>query len=308
MVAMTSYPFYQADVFTSTPLTGNALAMFPDAEGLNDTTMQAIAREMNLSETTFVFPSDRASRRIRFFTPNAEIPLAGHPTIGTWWLLAELGQVELPDHGVERFTQETGAGVLPVDVHSQDGKPSEVVMVQALPEFGQLVTDSSELGLALGGNEDTVLGDPQPQVVSTALPQLMIPVRSLAELQRLPSGGGGGKLVSLLRELGTDCAMCYTPETIDPEATVHCRMFAPGLGVPEDPATGSAAGALGSYLVWHNIVRPHDGVGTVVVEQGLEIGRPSRIHVEIAVGNGGEITEVRVGGEAVTVIHGEIRL
>lgn len=305
---MTSYPFYQADVFTRTPLTGNALAMFPDAEGLNDTTMQAIAREMNLSETTFVFPSDRATRRVRFFTPNAEIPLAGHPTIGTWWLLAELGQIELPDHGVERFTQETGAGVLPVDVYSKGGKPGRVVMVQALPEFGQLVANSSELGLALGGQKDTVLSDPQPQVVSTALPQLMVPIRSLAELQRLPSGGAGGKLVSLLRELGTDCAMCYTPETVDSGATVHCRMFAPGLGVPEDPATGSAAGALGSYLVWHNIVRPHDGFGAVMVEQGLEIGRPSRIHVEIAVGNGGEITEVRVGGEAVTVIHGEIRL
>jgi len=308
MVAMKRYIFYQADVFTRTPLTGNALAMFPEAEGLTDTTMQAIAREMNLSETTFVLPSACATRRIRFFTPNVEIPLAGHPTIGTWWLLAELGHIELPHHGAERFTQETGAGVLPVDVHTESGKPSQVVMVQALPEFGPLVADPSELGLALGGQKDSVLSEPQPQVVSTALPQLMVPFRSLCELQRLPSGGAGGKLVDLLRLLGTDCAMCYTTETVNSEATVHCRMFAPGLGVPEDPATGSAAGALGSYLVRHNIVRSHDGVATVVVEQGLEIGRPSRIRVEIAVGNEAEITEVRVGGEAVTVIHGEVRL
>jgi trans-2,3-dihydro-3-hydroxyanthranilate isomerase len=308
MVAMTSYSFYQADVFTRTPLTGNALAMFPDATGLSDETMQGIAREMNLSETTFVFPSDKATRRIRFFTPTAEIPLAGHPTIGTWWLLAELGRVELPDHGTERFTQETGAGVLPVDVLSEGGKPSEVVMVQALPEFFEQAPDPARLGVALGGGKDTVLDEPLPQVVSTALPQLMVPIRSLEELERLPSGGAGGTLVDLLRELGTDCAMCYTLETKDPAATVHCRMFAPGLGVPEDPATGSAAGALGSYLVWHNIVRPHDGVGTMVVEQGLEIGRPSRIHVEVAVGNGGEITEVRVGGAAVTVVEGELRL
>ncbi|UCG86537.1 MAG: PhzF family phenazine biosynthesis protein [Gemmatimonadota bacterium] len=305
---MTSYPFYQADAFTRTPLAGNALAMFPDAQGLTDTTMQAIAREMNLSETTFVFPSEKATRRIRFFTPNAEIPLAGHPTIGTWWLLAELGHVELPDRGVERFTQETGAGVLPVDVHSEGGKPCQVVMVQAEPQFGLQVADPSELGLALGGQKDTVLRDPRPQVVSTGLPQLMIPIRSLAELELLPSGGAGGKLVDLLKQLGTDCAMCYTLETVDPKATAHCRMFAPGLGVPEDPATGSAAGALGSYLVRHDIVRPHDGVGTIAIEQGLEIGRPSRIHVQIAVGSGGEITEVRVGGEAVTVIHGEVRL
>jgi len=304
---MTSYPFYQADVFTRTPLTGNALAMFPDAAGLNTETMQAIAREMNLSETTFVLPSEVATKRIRFFTPAAEIPLAGHPTIGTWWLLGELGRVELPDHGLERFTQETGAGVLPVDVYCEAGKPARVVMVQALPEFGPTVEDPAELGQALGGGNDTVLGDPKPQVVSTALPQLMIPLRSREELERLPSGGTGGRLASLLKDLGTDCAMCYTLESED-SALAHCRMFAPGLGVPEDPATGSAAGALGSYLVWHNIVRPHDGVGTIVVEQGIEIGRPSKIHTEISVGNGGEITEVRVGGEAVTVIEGELQL
>lgn len=305
---MTSYCFYQADVFTSTPLSGNPLAIFPEAEGLSDETMQALAREMNLSETTFVLPSERATRRVRFFTPAAEIPLAGHPTVGTWWLLAELGVVELPDQGIGRVTQETGAGILPVDIHLDAGKPREVVMVQTLPDFGPMLPNPADLGEALGGTKDTVLSNPAPQVVSTALPQLMVPVRSLAELQELPSGGSGGKLVAMLRGLGTECAMCYALETVDPTATVHCRMFAPGLGVPEDPATGSAAGALGSYLVLHNIVRPHDGVGTVVVEQGLEIGRPSRIHVEVAVGNGGEITEVRVGGTAVTFIEGEVRL
>jgi trans-2,3-dihydro-3-hydroxyanthranilate isomerase len=102
--------------------------------------------------------------------------------------------------------------------------------------------------------------------------------------------------------------MCYTTETQAPGATVHCRMFAPGLGVPEDPATGSASGALGCFLVWHNVIRPHNGVAKIVVEQGLEIGRDSRIDVEIEVGNGGEITEVRVAGEAVTVIEGEVHL
>ena len=136
----------------------------------------------------------------------------------------------------------------------------------------------------------------------------MVPIKSLAVLQGLPSGGAGAALAALLKEYGTDCAMCYTQETESPDASVHCRMFAPGIGIAEDPATGSAAGALGSYLVWHNIVRPHGGIARIVVEQGLEIGRPSRIQVEIAVGNGGEITEVRVGGEAVTVIEGEVRL
>lgn len=305
---MPRYTFTQIDVFTSTPLSGNALAVFPDAGGLSAQTMQALAREMNLSETTFVTPSSAATRRVRFFTPAAEIPLAGHPTIGTWWTLAEQGQVKLPGEGVVRFTQETGAGVLPVDVHVRGGKPERVTMTQAEPQFGPAVSAGSKLSKALGGGAGTVRKGPAPQVVSTGMPQLMVPIKDLATLKQLPSGGAGSTLATLLRELGTDCAMCFVLDAEGPGADVHCRMFAPGLGVPEDPATGSAAGALGCYLVFHNLIRPHNGVATIEVEQGIEIGRPSRIHVEVVVGNGGEITEVRVGGEAVTVISGEVRL
>jgi len=305
---MARHRFVQLDVFAREPLAGNPLAVFPDATGLDDKTMQSLAREMNLSETTFVTPSATATRRVRFFTPTAEIPLAGHPTIGTWWMLAETGTVPLKPTGVTRVTQETGAGVLPVDIHTENGKLTRVVMTQVEPQFGDPVAPSARLAKALGGGAGLLPKQPAPQVVSTALPQLMVPIKSLAKLKALPSGGAGMGLASLLRELGTDCAMCYTVETEQPGATVHCRMFAPGLGVTEDPATGSAAGALGCYLVWHGQVRPHDGVARIVVEQGIEIGRPSTIHVEIAVGNGGEITAVRVGGEAVTVITGEVRV
>ncbi len=305
---MPTYRFYQLDVFTDTPLTGNPLAVFPDATDLRDAQMQALAREMNLSETTYVLPSTRATHRVRFFTPTAEIPLAGHPTIGTWWLLAALGRLKLPASGIHRVTQETGAGVLPVDVHIEGGQPRRVIMVQAQPEFGANLEDPTRLARALGGDGDLFPKHPAPQVVSTGIPQAMIPIRSLAALKALPSGGAGAELARVLRDVGSDCAMCYTLETEAPDATVHCRMFAPGLGVPEDPATGSASGALAAYLVWHGIVRPHDGVATLVVEQGIEIGRPSRIHAEVAVGNGGEITEVRVGGQAVTIIEGEVRL
>lgn len=304
---MPGYDFYQLDVFTDTPLAGNPLAVFPDPGELEPEQMQAIAREMNLSETTFVLPSSRATKRVRFFTPTAEIPLAGHATIGTWWMLTELGVLDIPRDGICRVTQETDSGVLPVDIHMSRGKPTEVVMVQPLPAFEETTIDTESLSRALGAATDLV-GEPAPQVVSTGLPQLMIPIRSLDLLKALSSGGAGARLAEMLREVGSDCAMCFTMETVRPDATVHCRMFAPGLGVPEDPGTGSAAGALGSYLVWHGITRPHDGVATIVVEQGVEIGRPSLIHVEIAVGNGGEITEVRVGGRAVTVIHGEVEL
>lgn len=305
---MSSYKFYQLDVFTDTPLAGNPLAVLPNAEGLSSDTMQALAREMNLSETAFVTQSNTATRRVRFFTPTAEIPLAGHPTIGTWWLLAELHDVDLPQSDSAHFTQETGAGILTVDVQLVDGAPSEVVMTQPLPDFGPHFADRDRLGAVLGGDGSTVSETPTAQVVATALPQLMIPIASLEMLQGLPTGGTGASLAKLLRELDTDCAMCYALETVDEAATVHCRMFAPGLGVPEDPATGSAAGALASYLVWHGITPPHDGSATVIVEQGLEIGRPSLITAEIAVGNGGEITDVRVGGRAVTVIVGEVTL
>lgn len=305
---MQRYKFYQIDVFTDRPLTGNPLAVFPSAEGLDSETMQALAREMNLSETTFVLPADRATRRVRFFTPASEIPLAGHPTIGTWWTLAELGTLKLAADGVTQVTQETGAGILPVYIYSTEGTPVRVVMIQARPQFGPSVTDTGALGAALGGGMQTVLRDPVPQVVSTALPQLMIPIASLGELEQLPSGGNGSTLVELLRGVGTDCAMCYTTETVDPEVTVHCRMFAPGLGVPEDPATGSAAGALGAYLVRNGQVKPENGLATITVEQGIEIGRSSRIHVEIALSVSGEIDEVRVGGQAVTVITGEVHL
>ncbi|MDH3292356.1 MAG: PhzF family phenazine biosynthesis protein [Gemmatimonadota bacterium] len=305
---MRRYRFYQIDVFTNRRLAGNALAVFPDAAGLDAADMQALAREMNLSETTFVFASDRATRHVRFFTPTAEIPLAGHPTIGTWWTLAERGNVDLPRDGVTQVTQETGAGVLPVSIRTAGGQPTNVIMVQAVPQFGPTVADVGTLGTMLGGGPDLVAGEPPPQVVSTALPQLMVPARSLEALAALPSGGRGSDLATFLRTLGTDCAMCFTRETRAPDAKVHCRMFAPGLGVPEDPATGSAAGALGAYMVRHRLVTATDRTASIVVEQGLEIGRPSRIDVEVDVAPGGDIAEVRVGGQAITVIEGEVTL
>lgn len=305
---MRTLRFYQIDVFCNRPLAGNPLALFPDGDDLDPSEMQALAREMGLSETTFVFPSDVATRRVRFFTPAAEVPLAGHPTIGTWWALAELGRLQLPHDGGAQVTQETGAGVLPVEIGMAGGTPTAVIMTQARPEFGAQVTDVALLAAALGGDSTLIPSDLAPQVVSTGLPQMMIPVRSLDALSQLPIGGKGGELAMLLRRFGTDCAMCYTLETESSDATVHCRMFAPGLGVPEDPATGSAAGALGCYLIQHGVIQPEGATATMIVEQGIEIGRPSRIEVKIALGPDRAIAKVRVGGRAVTVIEGEVRL
>ncbi len=306
---MPVHRFFQLDVFTREPLAGNPLAVFPDADGIDTATMQALAREMNLSETTFVLPSSIATARVRFFTPTSEIPLAGHPTIGTWWLLAELGLTgDSRRDGLSRVTQETGRGVLPVEIGLVGGAPARVVMTQALPTNGAIVSDIAGLGVALGGDEHTVMPIPAPQVVSTALPQLMVPVASEDVLASLPSGGTGMSLASRLRELGTDCAMCFAPPVSDHLTRLTCRMFAPGIGVPEDPATGSAAGALGAYLVSHGMVEAVDGTVHLVVEQGGCIGRPSVIHVEVRVSGRNAITEVRVGGEAIRVIEGEVRV
>ncbi len=306
---MPNYRFLQLDVFTDTPLSGNALAVFPDARGIDPSTMQALAREMNLSETTFVLPSDRATRRVRFFTPTAEIPLAGHPTIGTWWLLAELGALSLPETGEQELLQETDAGILPVRIRMAAGRPVEITMVQSPPEFMAVVEDREGLSRALGGEPGVVAPAPAPQVVSTALPQLMVPIGSLDALRRLPSGGAGGSLATFLRDHGTECAMCYALETESPEATVHCRMFAPALGVPEDPATGSAAGALGAYLVRYGVVPLEDGRARLVVEQGIEIERPSHITVTVVAQDAdSDQMRVEVGGTAVTVIEGTVRL
>lgn len=304
---MSTHRFYQLDVFTETPLSGNPLAVFPDADDLPAERMQAIASEMNLSETTFVMRSSKADARIRIFTPKAELPLAGHPIIGTWWLLAELGRVPAPrDDGSVSVRQETGRGVLPVEITFHSGSPTEVVMTQALPEFGVVVDDIDGLARAIGADGPTIAPSPPPQIVSTALPQLMVPIASRPALASLPSGGSG-TLGNFLGRLGTDCVMLYAPDEHD-ERVAHCRMFAPALGVAEDPATGSAAGALGAYLVSHGVLRPTNGPATLVVHQGAEIGRPSRIRVQVATEADGTITAVRVGGQAVRVIEGEVTL
>jgi len=305
---MADLTFFQVDVFTSRRLEGNPLAVFPDATGLDARTMQALAREMNLSETTFVTPSESATRRVRFFTPSAEIPLAGHPTIGTWWLLAERGLIDVPPHGGIHVTQETGAGILPVELEMQDRHPSRVVMTQARPEFGPEDTDPASLADALGAHPADLAQHPLPGIVSTALPQLMVPFVSRRALEALPSGGAGGALVEHLRSVGTNCAMCYWLEDAGHDAAARCRMFAPGLGVPEDPATGSAAGALGAYLVRHGLVKDPSDTTRVTVHQGYEIGRASRIDVDVDTSPKGTIQAVRVGGEAVTVIEGRVHL
>ncbi len=304
---MRRYRFYQLDVFTTTPFGGNPLAVFVDAEGLSDAEMHAIAREMNLSETTFVLPptDPQANVRVRIWTPGYELPLAGHPVVGTHWLLAELGHYALAEP-TTRVWGQLGVGTLPVDLTIVEGNVTRVTMTQARPQFLAVVEDVAPLAVALGLTPvDLAVGDLQPQVVSTGVPQLMIPVASRAAMERISLDQAA--LVAVMRGVGAQLAFPFTFETVSPDAAVHTRGFAPEMGIVEDAATGSATGALGAYLVHHRALPLGEPTTRFVTEQGLEMGRPSTLFVEVD-GPPDGITAVRVGGTAVTLIEGELRL
>jgi trans-2,3-dihydro-3-hydroxyanthranilate isomerase len=312
-INMETYRFIQLDVFTQEPFAGNALAVFPEAEGLTDEQMMKIAREMNLSETVFVLPprDQTTLRRLRIFTPVREIPFAGHPIVGTWNGLAREGVVPLPEggNGSATIKHEVGIGVLPVEIEFLEGVPSQVVMTQGKFEIVGEVDDGNEqaeIARALGlARED--LDESLPiQIISTGLSFLAVPVRSIADLGRCKVNA------SLLAELyvragGTGC-LVFSRETLEiGDSRAHARMFAPADNIPEDPATGSACGALGGYLVHHGAsgVEPGDGRYKFVIEQGDFIHRPSRIHLNVK-GEAGSVEEVRVGGSSVVVAHGEV--
>jgi len=312
---MPNYSFLQLDVFTDRAFCGNPLAVFMNAEGIPDDQMGKIAREMNLSETVFVLKpnggDDRVLRRLRIFTPAREIPFAGHPVVGTWNALAREGVVPLPNEGsgLQRIYHEVGVGVLPVDIEFKDGQPVQVVMTQGEFKILDEIDDSqeqAEVARALGlARED--LDESLPiQVITTGLSCLAVPVRSLADLRdcRINS--------TLLGEIytrhgGMGCH-AFTRETLEVGASrAHARFFAPADNIAEDPATGSACGALGAYLVYHGglTLEPEDGRYKFVIEQGDFIHRPSRINLDVK-GEKGRVEEVKVGGPSVLVARGEV--
>jgi trans-2,3-dihydro-3-hydroxyanthranilate isomerase len=303
------YRFFQVDVFTDKPFGGNPLAVFPEAQGLTTEEMQCLAREMNLSETTFVLPPQApgADFKVRIFTPVAELPFAGHPVVGTHWVLAHLGQVDLREP-VTRVHFELGVGVLPADLYVAGGRVERVVMTQDRPTFQAILPDVTDLAEGLGLAPEAIAEADLPvQVVSTGMPQMMAPVRSLAEVQSLSPGRlNVAALNQACHDVGTECVMVFTCETERPEATVHVRLFAPLLGVPEDPATGSANGALGAYLVHHRAVSVTRPTTHLLSEQGAELGRPSTLYVEVDLEDD-KVTAVRVGGQVVLVAEGVVR-
>ena len=264
------------DVFTDRAFAGNPLAVFADGAGLDAATMQAIARELHLSETTFVLPpsSKEADHRVRIFTPEKELPFAGHPTLGTAFVLA--GQKD----GLKRL--EEGVGIIRVTL--RDGF---VQMEQPLPSFTGTTLTRKQAADALGLAVEEVRSDVPIQTASSGVPFLFVPLANLKAVKRAQGPAGLGANVYVFALSG------------ERGGQVHGRMFDEGLGIGEDPATGSAQGPLGAYLVVHGLVSEAATV-RIRSEQGFEIGRPSILDIEIDSANG-RITAVRVGGKCVAV-------
>jgi trans-2,3-dihydro-3-hydroxyanthranilate isomerase len=302
-----SLKFYQVDVFTGQPFGGNPVAVFPDVQGLTHVQLQHIAREMNLSESVFVLPptDPAAVVRLRIFTPTQEIPFAGHPVLGTFFLLAELGIISVKEP-MTRFMQECNIGLFPVELHAEAGLVEQVVMTQPKPEFlGPLddIEDLYKIANALGMAKHMIADTKWPiEVVSTGLPVVIVPARTLTAVRSIKPDASA--IMDICRRCGANGIMVFTTVTVEPSATVHARMFAPSIGILEDPATGSASGALGAYLVQNGVV---DVAPTteIVIEQGYEIERPSQILVRVE-SDDDIIQTVKVGGQCVTVVEGTL--
>lgn len=300
---MRSFQYYTTDVFTRDRFGGNQLAVFPDARDLDPALMQPIAREFNFSETTFVLPpTDPANtRRVRIFTPGGELQFAGHPTVGTAFVLATIGAI--PSQGAEtRIVLEEGVGPVPVTIRSENGKPGFAQLsVAQLPLVGPPAPPASDLAKCLNLEPDDVLtGEWGAEGRSCGTPFLMVPVRDRKALAKARPNLDAWDAVLSKYWSNKVFFFCKEPELQG--SHYRARMFAPSIGVPEDPATGSACAGFAGYLADRD--KRSDGTLQWRVEQGFEMGRPSLLDIE-ADKKGGTITGVRVGGNSVLVSKGE---
>jgi trans-2,3-dihydro-3-hydroxyanthranilate isomerase len=298
-----NYEFVQLDVFTRTPLTGNPLAVFTDARGLTDQEMQALAREMNLSETTFILPREREieakeGKRVRIFTVAEELPFAGHPTLGTALYLHNAAPS--PEIFLDLNVGKIGVRFRTDSNDKSDGVAGNVFgeMHQRDPEFGPKLPRDDIAGVLRAGADQIFSGCPS-QIVSTGLPFAIVPIRDSNALANLkPDLTRAGAVLE-----GTDAKFCYfiCPDEREGWRQMCARMFFYG---GEDPATGSAAGCAVSWIVRHGLAKADE---QIVIHQGVEAGRPSELFVR-ATRDGEKVTDVRVGGYAVEVLRGTVSL
>ncbi len=297
------YHFHTCDVFTDRVFGGNPLAVFADGRGLDDGQMQRVAREFNLSETVFVLPPDDAAhtRRLRIFTPARELPFAGHPTVGTAHVLAAIGEIALGGDET-RIVFEEGVGPVPVTIRAEAGRPVFAQLTAAQPpEVGPPPPADDVIAAALGLEAaDIGAADMAAQAVSCGTPFLFVPVRDPAAVGRIAVDTGRWR--AAFAEYWTSAVFAFAMGGERPGSDIAARMFSPLWGIPEDPATGAAATALGGYLA---LREPRaDARLSWRVEQGFAMGRPSIIEVE-ADKRDGQVTEIRVGGASVMVSEGD---
>ncbi|HSG80864.1 MAG TPA: PhzF family isomerase [Gemmatimonadota bacterium] len=300
---MRRYRIYQVDAFTTEKFRGNPAGVVPDADGLSEPEMRAIARELSNSETAFVLSptSDDHEVWVRFFTPTTEVPSCGHATIAAHYVRAL--ELCLPSCTV---VQKIGAGILPVDV-IKDAAGYRIVMTQGAIEFSDPLGASAvdEIITALG-LESSALDERCPvQIVSTGHSKVMVGIRSRAVLDLLAPDLT--RLAEISRRIGCNGYYVFTLEAAVADVLAHGRMFAPAIGIPEDPVTGNANGPLGAYLARHGLATPRDGRLSFLARQGEAMGRPGTVEVEVDV-EGGEPKIVRVAGRAVVVFESELEL
>jgi trans-2,3-dihydro-3-hydroxyanthranilate isomerase len=302
---MRSYRYLHYDVFTDRLFGGNQLAVFLDGRGLRDGDMQAIANEMNFSESTFVLPPEQSGTdmRVRIFTPGAELPMAGHPTNGTAFALARAGVLEPGRAGV---VFGLGVGPTRVDLTWERERLTFAWMTQPSPSFGPVLRGMEALAAsAIGLPADSVTATALPvQIVSCGVPYLMIPLATRAHVDAAAVDPAAVARLADAAALGREGLYMFTTERAEDDATVYTRMFAPAIGITEDPATGSAAGPLGCYLLAHGVL-DRSRAGTIKNLQGVRMGRPSTIRMASA-GSGADIRSVRVGGEALLAGEGTL--
>jgi trans-2,3-dihydro-3-hydroxyanthranilate isomerase len=299
-----SYRYLQLDVFTDHLFGGNQLAVFIDGRGLSDETMQAVAREMNFSETTFIFPPERADTdvRMRIFTPGSEMPIAGHPTIGSTFALARTGVIAPAS---ERFVFGLGVGPVPVALTWRQSELRFAWMTQPLPTFFDPMADRGAAAAALGLPEAAVAGTSLPvQVISCGVPFIFVPLTTRRAVDSATINPPAYEELMKRAPAGVNGVFFFSHERGPDSATVYSRMFAPDVGISEDSATGIASGPLGCYLVRHRVVAAEKAEAMLSL-QGVKMGRPSHVHIAIGV-EGSEIRSVQVGGEAVLAGEGTL--
>ena len=302
---MISKRFLIADVFTDVRFGGNQLAVFLDGSGLDSGTMQDIAREMNYSETTFLLPPEgEGDFRIKIFTPAHELPFAGHPIVGSAYVIVsermrEWGKL------FTTVTLEAGVGPIRIEVKTEGGKLGRSTMTQPLPVVRSKYSNIEAVAKALSLETSSIQQTNLPvETIFNGIAAMIVPVASISAIENIKVDAN--KLTDISNEVGASTVLVFTRETLFPANTVHCRVFAPAAGVSEDAATGSANGCFGFYLVRHKVVQP-TATTRIISEQGYEMKRPSQLYIDVDVNmDGNEVTEVRVGGSVVIAGQGEI--